>query len=88
MGAKTRVMAMELGPHKIWVNSINPTTVVTAMTRKSIENGSADKVMSMTPMGKFAEVEDVVNTTLFLLSDKADMITGVILPVDGGLTAC
>ena len=34
-----------------------------------------------------SEVEDIVNTTLFLLSEKASMINGVILPVDGGVTA-
>ena len=33
----------------------------------------------------YTEVEDVVNTTVFLLSDKAAMINGVIMPVDGGM---
>ena len=36
-------------------------------------------------MNIITEVDDVVNTTLFLLSDKASMINGAILPVDGGL---
>ena len=35
-----------------------------------------------------AEVEDVVNSILFLLSDKSKMTTGVLLPVDGGFLAC
>ena len=34
-----------------------------------------------------AEPEDVVNATLFLLSDKSSMLNGVILPVDGGISA-
>ena len=89
MDAMTRVMAMELGPHKIRINSVTPTTVWTETTRRALKDlSTADKIMSTTPLGKLAEVEDMVNATLFLLSDKAAMITGVILPVDGGLTAC
>ena len=89
MDAMTRVMAMELGPHKIRANSINPTTVWTDIAKRNFKGVSKlEKLLSMTPMGRLAEVEDVVNATLFLLSDKAAMITGVSLPVDGGLTAC
>ena len=87
MDAMTRVMAMELGPHKIRVNSINPTVVWTDSI-KAREKGFFDKVLSKIPLAKFAEVDDIVHVTLFLLSAKADMITGVTLPVDGGLTAC
>ena len=88
--AMTRVMAMELGPHKIRVNSINPTTVWTEGAKQAHKEdlSTVEKSISMTPLGKVAKVEDVVNATLFLLSDKAAMITGVTLPVDGGLTAC
>ena len=89
MDAMTRVMAMELGPHKIRANSINPTTVWTEIAKRNFKDVSKlEKLLSMTPLGKLAEVEDIVNATLFLLSDKAAMITGVALPVDGGLTAC
>ena len=88
MDAMTRVMAMELGPHKIRVNSINPTGVLTDKVKQFKESASCVKLISMIPMANFAEVEDVVHATLFLLSSKADMITGVTFPVDGGLTAC
>ena len=86
MDAMTRVMAMELGPHKIRINSVNPTAVWTELAQRS--NKDLSKMLSMTPVGRLAEVEDIVNATLFLLSDKAAMITGVSLPVDGGLIAC
>ena len=88
MDAMTRVMAMELGPRGIRVNSVNLTTVWTEMSRKVLDVSTVEKLLSMTPVGRLAEVEDIVNATLFLLSDKAAMITGVTLPVDGGLTSC
>ena len=88
MDAMTRVMAMELGPHKIRVNSINPTAVLTDKLKQFKESAYGVKLISTIPMAKFAEVEDVVHTALFLLSSKADMITGVTFPVDGGITAC
>ena len=88
MDAMTRVMAMELGPHGIRVNSVDLTTVWTEMAKRVLDLSTVEKVLSMTPIGRLGEVEDIVNATLFLLSDKAAMITGVALPVDGGLTAC
>ena len=89
LDAVTRVMAMELGLHKIRINSINPTIVETEMTKPYLAK-SEDFVtwLANTPLGKFAELEDVVYGTLFLLSDKASMITGITLPVDGGMNAC
>ena len=89
LDAVTRVMAMELGPHTIRVNSINPTIVETDATRPHLAKAE-DFVtwLANTPLGKFAELEDIVHGTLFLLSDKASMITGITLPVDGGMNAC
>lgn len=40
------------------------------------------------PLGRFATPEDVTDAVLYLLSDKSAMITGTILPIDGGFTAC
>ena len=88
MDAMTRVMAMELGPRGIRVNSVNLTTVWTEMSRKVLDVSTVEKLLSKTPVGGLAKVEDIVNATLFLLSDKAAMITGVTLPLDGGLTSC
>lgn len=44
-------------------------------------------MLSRIPMGHFAETEDVINSILFLLSDKARMTNGAMLPVDGGFLA-
>lgn len=85
----TRCLALELGPHQIRVNSVSPTVVLTALAKRSGwgKPEIAGPMLKRIPLGHFAEVEDIVNTTLFLLSDKASMITGSILPVDGGVTA-
>lgn len=85
----TRVMALELGPHQIRVNSVNPTVVMTEMGRLGWSDPEKARTMtSRIPLGRFAEVEDVVNSILFLLSDKSSMTNGVMLPVDGGFLAC
>lgn len=85
----TRVMALELGPHQIRVNSVNPTVVLTEMGRLGWSDSTKAQTMtSRIPLGRFAEVEDVVNSVLFLLSDKSGMTSGVTLPVDGGFLAC
>ncbi|KAJ8308555.1 hypothetical protein KUTeg_013429 [Tegillarca granosa] len=80
----TKVMALELGPHKIQVNSVNPTYVGTEETNESLRKNA--EVLSSTiarhPLGHVVSLSDVTNATLFLLSDKSSMITGTSLFVD------
>lgn len=79
----TRCMALELGQYGIKVNSVNPTVVMTDMGKKAWgDRQKALPMLSRIPMGRFAQVEDVVNAILFLLSQE--MVTGHQLPVDGG----
>ncbi|KAH3869390.1 L-xylulose reductase-like [Dreissena polymorpha] len=82
----TMTLAYELGPHKIRVNSVNPTIVLTTLGRKGwsdpVKKANAIKKI---PIGRLAEEEDVVEATVFLLSDRASMINGTLLPVDGGM---
>lgn len=81
----TKSLALELGPHKIRVNAVNPTVVLTDMGRLGWSDPAKAKPMLDTiPLGRFAEVEDVVHSIIYLLSDKANMITGTMLPIDGG----
>lgn len=82
----TRAMAVELSPKGIRVNCIAPGFIATDMSSKAL-NGDKErmqKVMSRTPMGKLGTPADVANAALFLASDAAKYITGVVLPVDGG----
>ncbi|XP_055448419.1 L-xylulose reductase isoform X2 [Psammomys obesus] len=84
----TKMMALELGPHKIRVNAVNPTVVMTPMGRMNWSDPQKAKAMlDRIPLGKFAEVENVVDAVLFLLSDRSRMTSGSTLPVDGGFLA-
>uniref|UniRef100_A0A8C8TZT9 Carbonyl reductase [NADPH] 2 n=1 Tax=Peromyscus maniculatus bairdii TaxID=230844 RepID=A0A8C8TZT9_PERMB len=85
----TKAMAMELGPHKIRVNSVNPTVVLTDMGKKVTEDAAefAKKLKERHPLRKFAEVEDVVNSILFLLSDSSASTSGSGILVDAGYLA-
>ncbi|XP_045214049.1 L-xylulose reductase-like [Mercenaria mercenaria] len=82
----TKSMALEFGPHKIRVNSVSPTSVMTKMGKAFYDSipGLADAILKRVPIGRFPEEDEVVNAILFLLSDKAAMINGILMPVDGG----
>eukprot|EP01123_Difflugia_compressa_P003730 TRINITY_DN15029_c0_g1_i1.p1 TRINITY_DN15029_c0_g1~~TRINITY_DN15029_c0_g1_i1.p1 ORF type:complete len:151 (-),score=13.47 TRINITY_DN15029_c0_g1_i1:18-449(-) len=85
MDQLTRVMASELGQHRIRVNSVNPTVVLTEMGKRAWSDPSvSEPMLKKIPMGKFAEPSDVSDAVLFLLSDSSSMIHGITLPVDGG----
>lgn len=85
----TRMMALELGPYNIRVNSVNPTVVLTQMGEMAWSDpAKAKPMLQKIPLGKFAKPRDVSEAIVFLLSDKASMINGTILPIDGGFLAC
>ena len=84
----TRGMAIEFGLHKIRVNTICPTFVVTALTQASFDD--PDKrawIESKIKLGRVGEVEDMMGAAVFLASDASSLITGTALVVDGGWTA-
>jgi NAD(P)-dependent dehydrogenase (short-subunit alcohol dehydrogenase family) len=84
----TKAMAVELAPHKIRVNAIGPTFIVTPMTRPFFENQvfRAETLASI-PLGRLGEVEDIMGAIVFLASPAAALITGASLTIDGGWTA-
>lgn len=85
----TRIMSLELAQHHIRVNSVNPTVTLTPMGELHWSDPEKAKPMlQRIPLNKFAVPKDVVDAILFLLSGQASMITGVLLPIDGGFTAC
>lgn len=82
----TKAMAVELSPKGIRVNCIAPGFIATAMSAKALNDDKErmQKVLSRTPMGGLGEPSDIGDTALFLASDAAKYITGVVIPVDGG----
>uniref|UniRef100_A0A183TZK0 L-xylulose reductase n=1 Tax=Toxocara canis TaxID=6265 RepID=A0A183TZK0_TOXCA len=83
----TRCMAKEMAAHSIRVNCVNPTVVMTELGRMAWSDPvKVNALMDQMCVKRFAEVEDVVNAVLFLLSDRSAMIDGSALFVDGGFT--
>lgn len=82
----TRAMAVELSPQGIRVNAIAPGFIYSEMTAKALDSDPERKakVFSRTPMGKMGQPEDIAHAALYLASDGASFVTGVVLPVDGG----
>jgi NAD(P)-dependent dehydrogenase (short-subunit alcohol dehydrogenase family) len=81
----TRVMARELGPHGIRVNAVAPTITLTELAAAAWSDpAKSGPMMVRHPVGRFAQVEDVAATIAMLLSDDSGMVTGAVLPVDGG----
>jgi NAD(P)-dependent dehydrogenase (short-subunit alcohol dehydrogenase family) len=84
----TKSLAVEVAEQNVRVNTVAPTFVDTPMTKPMFENKEFKEfVFDMIPMKKLANVEDVANSCLFLLSDLSRMITGTSIRVDGGWTA-
>ncbi|AMY69385.1 SDR family oxidoreductase [Frigidibacter mobilis] len=84
----TRVMAKELGPHGIRVSALAPTVTMTELAAEAWSDPAKSAPMMVRhPLGRFAEAEDVARSIALLLSDDAAMITGAVLPLDGGFLA-
>ncbi len=84
----TRGMAIEFGVHKIRINTICPTFILTALTQKSFDDPEKRQwIESKIKLGRVGEVEDIMGAAVFLASDAAALITGTTIVVDGGWTA-
>jgi NAD(P)-dependent dehydrogenase (short-subunit alcohol dehydrogenase family) len=85
----TRYVALEYAPYNIRCNCICPGAVATVMMKRFAEEWPelAEASIKNHPLGRMAEPEEVASAAVFLASDEASFITGVILPVDGGYTA-
>ena len=87
----TKTAAMEYGRNNIRINAICPVFTVSPMfdpaALEKIAQGVPDKLKANVPMKRFAEVEEQVGAMMWLCSEQASFVTGLALPVDGGLTA-
>jgi 3-oxoacyl-[acyl-carrier protein] reductase len=82
----TRSLAREVGRLGVNVNAVAPGFMETAMTQE-MDSKLREQIVRRTALGRFADVEDVVDAIEFLMGDKAKNITGAVLTVDAGTTA-
>jgi NAD(P)-dependent dehydrogenase (short-subunit alcohol dehydrogenase family) len=89
LDALTRQQATEWAKHGITVNALSPTFVATAQTESLLaDEAFRTGLERRIPLGRIAGTDDVVGAALLMCSDASAFITGQVLTLDGGLTAC
>jgi NAD(P)-dependent dehydrogenase (short-subunit alcohol dehydrogenase family) len=88
----TKQLAVDFGRHGIRVNALSPSFVITSINRAMFDQMRAEgapweQLLDRHLIRRLGEPRDVADAALFLASDEARWITGVVLPVDGGYTA-
>ena len=89
LDAITRVLAKELGPRRIRVNSINPGATATEGARAAgvigVGSDFEKQTIAMTPLGRIGQPSDIAPIAVFLASDESSWLTGEIIVASGGL---
>ena len=85
----TKTAALEYATQGIRVNAVCPGAVRTPMTERLMGHDTEreDMYMTIQPIGRFGTSQEIAETVVWLCSDAASLITGVALPVDGGIVA-
>jgi gluconate 5-dehydrogenase len=83
-----RTLAVELGAQGVRVNAIAPGWIESDMMNKALSGDPARKakILGRTPLNKFGAAEDIGWAAVYLCSPAAQFVTGVVLPVDGGVS--
>jgi 3-oxoacyl-[acyl-carrier protein] reductase len=90
----TRSLAMELAPDGIRVNAVCPGAAMTEGAIELVTSGADhgidleaqwDGIVRRTPLGRLCRPDDIGRAVVYLASDMAEFVTGVLLPVDGGI---
>lgn len=83
----TKTLAVELGPSNVRVNAIAPGLVETKFASAIVHNDDlVTRVTERTPLGRYAQPDEIAGAALYLASDAASFVTGHTLVVDGGMT--
>jgi gluconate 5-dehydrogenase len=83
-----RTLSVELGPHGIRVNGIAPGWILTDIVERAVipDAERSAKIIGRTPLGRFGHPEEIGWAALYLCSPAASFVTGIVLPVDGGVS--
>jgi NAD(P)-dependent dehydrogenase (short-subunit alcohol dehydrogenase family) len=86
--ALTRQLALEYGPRGVRVNAVNPGLIAVETVRAALDADPVEARLAAQcyPLDRVGEPDEVAAAAAFLASDEASFITGVTLPVDGGLS--
>jgi NAD(P)-dependent dehydrogenase (short-subunit alcohol dehydrogenase family) len=82
----SRVLALEMAPHRVRVNAIAPGYIDTPLTRQHAPE-VRERIIGSTPLGRFGGVTELMGPVVFLASEASSFVTGMTLVVDGGWTA-
>jgi 3-oxoacyl-[acyl-carrier protein] reductase len=80
----TRSAAVELGPSNVNVNAVAPGYIRTTRLTAGVSSEVLDRARERSVLGRLGDPQDVANLVVFLCSERARHITGVVIPVDGG----
>jgi NAD(P)-dependent dehydrogenase (short-subunit alcohol dehydrogenase family) len=80
----TRAAAVELGPRNVNVNAVAPGYIRTTRLTHGVPTENLDRAREQSALGRLGDPQDVAGVVLFLCSEAARHITGVVIPVDGG----
>ena len=89
----TQWLAVHFAKTGVRVNAIAPGFFITTQNKFLLiaEDGTlterGQKIINGTPMGRYGEIEELVGTTIYLLSDMSKFVTGIVIPIDGGFSA-
>ena len=84
----TRVLALEWSERGVTVNAVAPTFIYTPGTKERLDQPDyLAGVLARIPAGRVGTIDDVAGAVIYLASDAAGLVTGTVLPVDGGGTA-